>query len=173
MAKTELGRIEREGNFQAAAQLHLSLLEHNFAYGCLEVALTALGARFTLADVDRCGQEATPTIEIIENAGFRINWQVRPEAEISATDLEPLLTGKIQLDENFPEGLTCGFLLSTHFSDGSGHAIAIVAKENAKYDVFDTAGIGRIELEAANIAHLINFTQRQGGECWLCQLTRP
>lgn len=164
---------EFSSNINAAEALCFQLMEAGFTYGCLEVALTALGASFTLEEVERIDEEHPKRSAVIDQSGFNINWIVSARTDISAQDIDAVFGGKIDFDEECPDGEVAGYILSeTYPQKEHGHSIAIIPDPMGTYSVMDSAVGSRQKLTAENLAQVTHYIVSNGGSFEILQLKR-
>lgn len=162
---------ERDKNVTGAQELHRQVTEAGFDYGCLEVSLTALGAKYTLEKIDRAERDPMPLGDVIDKSGLRVNWLVSTEEKLSAKDIESLLCGRVILEESFPQGEVLGYLWIEAIPNQKGHAVAIFPEDGA-YMVMDTEVGGLIQVTAENLAHMGNRVLSLGGRFGIAQIKR-
>lgn len=160
------------GNYISEAQeLHRQITAAGFDYGCLEVSLTALGAKFTLEMVDRTDRKALSLNEVMDKSGLKVNWLVAAEERLGTEDIEDLLLGKVVLEESYPQGEVLGYLWVETIPYQKGHSVAIFPVDGA-YMVMDIEVGGLIQLTAENLAHMGNRVLALGGRFEIAQIKR-
>ncbi|HCQ31395.1 TPA: hypothetical protein DIU27_03375 [Candidatus Collierbacteria bacterium] len=165
-------KSELEENISNAQNLYHGIVEAGYTYGCLEVALTAMGADLTINKVNREGRTPTPLIEVLKRAGLKINWLVSPGAELQAQDMTALLSGTLPLDEDYPQGDLAGYLWIETYTDQPGHSLVIFPEKNNLYPVMDAMVGGLIHASAENLAHMANHVSSQGGSFEIAQIRK-
>jgi hypothetical protein len=157
---------------KAAEALCSELMRAGLNYGCLEVALTALGAtNFTLAGVERIDGEQPRRADVIDESGLKINWIVSPESDVNAQDLEYLFGGEAGFDEEHPDGEVAGYILSERHPERiNGHSIATLPTSMGTYLVMDSLIGMSVELTAEGLAQATNYIVSNGGSFEIFQL---
>lgn len=164
--------FEREEHVAAAQDLYQQVVEAGFKYGCLEIALTALGAKFGLKDVNRESRVPTLVVDKIEKSGLKINWLVNTDTEIDAKDIKSLFSGDLSFEESYPDGELTGYLWFETSPDQPGHVLVIFPEESQLYPVVDTEVGGFMLLDAENLAFMANSAIAYGGSFQIAQIKK-
>ena len=163
---------EREEHISAAQDLYQQAIDAGFKYGCFEVALTALGAKFDLRDVNRDGRVPTLVVDKIEKSGLKVNWLVNTDAEIDVSDIKSLFGGGLLFEESYPGDELAGYLWFETSPGQPGHVLVIFPEESQLYPVVDTEVGGYINLTAENLAYMANHALAQGGSFQIAQIKK-
>lgn len=149
-----------QAHFSAANTLLIRAEKSGYDYGCVEMALVALGAPFTLADLSREEQPAVPTAERLHQADLQINWHISTGEPVGINDLNYIMHA-VSPDQ-CQEGDLAGFIWVMRHPESRGHVIAIAPDSPDTFLAFDPKAGGTFPTTLEGLVQSANHAIASG-----------
>ncbi len=173
-------------NLNEAHHLYRQALQAQLAYGCLEVALQALGGSGHIIDLlEKPNKKPEHLFDVIERQGFAINWIATVDNTITPEQFEYLLEDKYVTYQGYPHGKLAGYLCLEEYPQDPtkpGHAIAIlprhhlsrndrkILKKTRSYVVVDTGTGGIRQVTTEQLVKYAEYVAKNNGDWGIAQI---